>query len=48
MAKYRMTYCKDEGFCKGLWYFAPIDLRRKYYKCGHCQKEHLTKEGLKK
>lgn len=48
MVKYRMTYCQDEGFSKGMWLFAPIDLRKKYYFCNHCQKNHLTKEGLNK
>lgn len=46
--KYRITYCQDEGFSKGMWFFAPIDLRKKFYFCHHCQKEHLTKEGVKK
>jgi hypothetical protein len=44
--KYRITECQDEGMTRGWWYFAPVDLRRKYYHCGHCQKEHLTKEGV--
>lgn len=47
MVQYRITYCQEEGFTKGFCYFAPIDLRKKYYHCGHCQKEHKTKEGLK-
>lgn len=44
--KYRKTICQDEGFSKGMWFIAPIDRRKKYYLCHHCQKEHLTKEGL--
>ncbi len=46
MPKYRQTHCQDEGFSKGSWFFAPIDLRKKYYFCHHCQKNHLTKQGL--
>jgi hypothetical protein len=48
MPKYRMTICQDSGFSKGMWFFVPIDLRKKFYFCHHCQKLHLTKEGLKK
>jgi hypothetical protein len=48
MAKYRMTYCQDSGFSKDMWFLGPIDLRKKFYFCHHCQKNHLTKEGLKK
>ncbi len=48
MPKYRKTVCQDEGFSKGMWLFSPIDLRRKYYKCNHCQKQHLVKDGLVK
>lgn len=47
MPKYRSTICQDEGFSKGMWFFSPIDLRKKYYFCHHCQKEHLVKEGYK-
>jgi hypothetical protein len=46
--KYRMTYCQDEGFTKHFSFFIPIDLRKKHYFCHHCQKYHLTKEGIKK
>lgn len=46
MPKYRMTLCQDEGFSKGMSFFCPIDLRKKYYFCHNCQKEHLTKEGV--
>ncbi len=45
--KYKVTYCQDEGFSKGMWFYSPIDLRKKYYFCNHCQKEHLTKDRLK-
>lgn len=48
MPKYRMTICQDKGYSKGMRFFAPIDLRKKYYKCNHCQKEHLVKDGLVK
>lgn len=48
MVKYRKTICQDESFSKGMWFFAPIDLRKKYYKCNNCQKEHLVKEGVVK
>jgi len=48
MPKYRKTVCQDEGFSKGMWFFSPIDLRKKYYKCNHCQKEHLVKDGIVK
>jgi len=48
MPKYRVTYCQDPGFSKGMWFHSPIDLRKKYYFCNHCQKDHLTKEGLHK
>lgn len=47
MPKYRTTYCQDEGFSKGMWFYAPIDMRKKNYFCHHCQKEHLVKEGMK-
>jgi DNA-directed RNA polymerase subunit RPC12/RpoP len=46
MAPYRQTLCQDEGFSKGMMLIAPIDLRKKYYFCPHCQKEHLVKDGL--
>lgn len=46
MPNYRMTYCQDNGFSNGMWLYAPIDLRKKYYKCNHCQNEHLVKEGV--
>jgi hypothetical protein len=46
MPKYRTTICQDEGFSKGMWFYAPIDLRKKFYKCNHCQGLHLVKEGL--
>lgn len=48
MSKYRKTICQDEGYTKGMWFLSPIDLRKKYYKCNHCQKKHLLKEGLVK
>lgn len=48
MPKYRITLCQDEGFSNGMWFYAPIDLRKKYYFCNHCQGWHLTKKGLKK
>lgn len=48
MPKYRATICQDKGFSNGTWLFGPIDLRKKYYFCSHCQGKHLTKEGLKK
>lgn len=47
MAKYRITYCQDEGETLGMWFYAPLDLRKKYYMCNHCQKLHLVKEGVK-
>lgn len=46
--KYFMTLCQDEGFTKGMWFFTAIDRRKKFYKCNHCQKIHLTKEGIVK
>ncbi len=46
MTKFRATICQDEGFSKGMSFFAPIDLRKKFYFCNHCQKEHLTKLGV--
>lgn len=46
MPKYRITICQDEGFSKGMWFFAPIDLRKKFYFCNHCQGHHLVKEGV--
>lgn len=48
MPKYRVTYCQDEGWINGAWLCSAIDLRKKYYFCNHCQKQHLVKEGLKK
>ncbi len=48
MPPYRMTYCQDEGFSKGMWFYAPIDLRRKEYFCNLCQKKHLVKDGVLK
>lgn len=48
MPPYRITICQDKGFSNGMWFFAPIDLRKKYYFCNHCQGWHLVKEGLKK
>lgn len=48
MPKYRLTKCQDRGFSNGMWQFSRIDLRKKYYKCIHCQKEHLVKEGFVK
>lgn len=48
MPKYRVTYCQDQGFSKGMWLYSPIDLRKKHYHCNHCQQKHVTKEGLKK
>ena len=47
MPRYQITYCQDEGFSKGMWFYAFIDLRKKYYFCHHCQKNHLVKERLK-
>lgn len=46
MPKCRLTYCQDAEFTKGMWFFSPIDLRKKYYFCHHCQKKHLTKAGI--
>lgn len=46
--KYHITYCQDPGLSKNMWFYLPIDLRKKYYLCAHCQKEHLTKERLKR
>jgi hypothetical protein len=48
MPKYRNTRCQDPGFSKGMWFYAPIDMRKKYYFCNHCQKEHLVKDGVAK
>ena len=48
MPKYRKTICQDTGFSKGMWFIAPIDLRKKFYFCNNCQKEHLVKEGVVK
>lgn len=48
MPKYRKTICQDKGFSNGMWLITPIDLRKKFYFCNHCQKEHLVKEGLVK
>lgn len=48
MPKYRTTICQDEGFSKGMWFYAPIDIRKKYYFCNNCQGHHLVKEGLVK
>ncbi len=48
MTKYRNTLCQDEGVTKNWWFFAPIDLRKKYYFCHHCQKDHLVNEGVVK
>lgn len=48
MPKYRTTICQDKGFSEGMFFYAPIDLRKKYYKCNHCQGFHLTKEGVVK
>jgi hypothetical protein len=48
MPKYQITICQDTGFTKGMWFILPLDLRKKYYLCHHCQKKHLVKEGLKK
>ncbi len=48
MPKYRKTLCQDHGYSKGMGFYAPIDLRKKYYFCNHCQKEHLVKEGIEK
>jgi hypothetical protein len=47
MPGYVKTYCQDQGFSNGMWFFAPIDRRKKYYFCHHCQKEHILKEGIK-
>jgi len=46
MPKYRITICQNEGHTKGMWCFAPIDLRKKYYKCNHCQGFHMVKQGV--
>ena len=48
MPKYRKTICQDTGFSKGMWFIAPIDLRKKFYFCNNCQKEHLVKDGVVK
>jgi hypothetical protein len=48
MPKFRLTKCYDDGYTKGMWFCAPIDMRKKYYKCHHCQKEHLVKDGVVK
>jgi hypothetical protein len=48
MPKYRLTACQDKGFTGGMWFYGRIDLRKKYYKCDRCQKDHLVKEGLVK
>ncbi len=48
MPRYRTTRCQDDGLSKNMWFFSPIDLRKKYYKCNHCQKEHLVKDGVVK
>jgi|GEM_PF-3084890 hypothetical protein len=46
--KHVKTFCQDQGFSNGMWLYCPIDLRKKYYFCNHCQKEHLVKEGIRK
>lgn len=46
MPRSRIMYCQDDGLSKGWWTFQPIDLRRKHYKCLHCQKEHKVKEAI--
>lgn len=46
--KYRKMICQDEGITKGWWYVAEVDLRKRVYKCGHCQKEHLVKAAYEK
>ncbi len=47
MPKYRMTRCQDPNpLCRGCAFYAPIDLRKKYYLCHHCQKMHLVKDGV--
>ena len=50
--KYRSAICTDLEFLKvfpvGGWTYQPIDMRKKYYKCLHCQKDHETKKNVKK
>jgi len=48
MAKYRLTICQSKGFSGGMWFFSPVDLRKRFYFCNHCQGHHLVKEGLVK
>lgn len=48
MPKYRKFICQDNGFSKGMWFIAPVDCRKKYYLCHHCQKLHLVKDALVK
>lgn len=49
--KYRKTVCSDLDHLKlfiRLWGFQPVDMRKKYFKCVHCKKPHLVKEGVVK
>lgn len=44
--KYRKTRCTDPSSIKitgPAWGYQPIDLRKKYFICIHCKKEHLVK-----
>jgi hypothetical protein len=46
MPKYRLIICEDEGLTKNFWGFIPLDLRKKYFLCPHCKKNHLIKKCL--
>ncbi len=48
MPRYQKTLCQDDGWTKGFWLLCPIDLRKKYYFCSHCGKDHKTREGVEK
>lgn len=46
MPRYQTTICQDEGISKGMWFYAPIDMRKKFYFCDLCQRHHLVKDGV--
>ncbi len=50
MPKYRKTICTDPFWMKlnlgTAWGYQPVDLRKKYFTCINCNKEHLVKENV--
>jgi hypothetical protein len=46
--KVRLTRCATgpKELFGSMWGFQPVDMRKKYFVCIHCKKEHLVKDYL--